>query len=151
MQNLYNIEPSEDGLTYYFTTKFNIRYQLALTVYPLGDVNAFSLSLYPDSEPTQIDYRIKNTVIKFVADILLKDTNVIIYVCDTEDNREDKRHIAFEYWYNKASKVYTYISKYNYCIVSENGYKLNSSILYNSNNFLESYIIQEFKKALEIS
>ncbi len=151
MLNLYKIEPSEDGLTYHFTTRFNITYQLALTAYPLGEVNAFSLSLYPDKEPTQIDYWIKNTVVKIVADILLKESNVIIYVCDNEDNREDKRHIAFEYWYKKASKIYTYINKYDYFIVSENGYKLNSSILYNSNNFLESYIIEEFKKALDIS
>lgn len=151
MPNLYSVKPSKDGSTYIFTTRFNITYQLALTTYPLGEVNAFSLSLYPETEPTQIDYWIKNTIINFIGDILLNDSNVLFYVCDSEDEREDKRHQVFEYWFKKASATYTYIKKYNHCIYSENGYKLNSSLLYNANNLLEDYIVAEFRKALEIS
>lgn len=80
--NLYKIELSENGLTYTFTTRYQIKYQLALTTYLLGEVNAFSLSLYPETEPTHFDYWIKNTVISIIADILLKDSNVIFYICD---------------------------------------------------------------------
>lgn len=151
MLHLYNVKRSEDGLSYTFTTRFNITYKLALTTYLLGEVNAFSLSLYPESEPQQVDYWIKNTVIKIIGDILAKDSNVIFYVCDSEDEREDQRHNVFEYWFVKASVVYTYIKKYSYCIKSENGYNLNSSILYNADNYLEKYIIDEFKIALGMS
>lgn len=56
--------------------------------------------------------------------------------------------IMFEYGYKKAANTYPYISKFDYCIQSENGYKLNTSILYNTDNFLRNYIIDEFKKAL---
>lgn len=151
MPSYYNVEPSEDGLTYTFTTRYNVKYQLALTTYLLGDVNAFSISLYPETEPAPFDYWIKNTVIKIIGEILLKDSNVVFYVCDSDDDREDKRYNVFEYWYKKAANTYPYISKFDYCIQSENGYKLNSSILYNADNFLRNYIIDEFKKALEQS
>lgn len=74
MQSHYNIEPSEDGLSYTFVTKNNIKYKVALTIYPLGEVSAFSLAVYPDEgfEPHPgLDLRIKNTIAKIVGDILL--------------------------------------------------------------------------------
>lgn len=67
------------------------------------------------------------------------------------DDKEDKRYNVFDYWYEKVSTIYPYVGKYNYCIQSKNGYKLNSSILYNTNNYLRNYIIEEFEKALKIS
>ena len=151
MLNLYKVEPSEDGLTYTFTTRFNIKYTLALTTYFLGEVKAFSLSLYPETETVHFDYWIKNTVVQIIGDILLNDANVIFYICDNEDEREAKRYNVFEYWYQQAAKDYPYVNKYNHQLYSQNGYNLYSSILYNADNFLESYIIAEFKKALEIS
>ncbi|EHQ30015.1 DUF6169 family protein [Mucilaginibacter paludis] len=151
MQNRYNVEPSEDGLTYTFTTRYDIKYHLALTTYQIGEVSAFSLSLYPDEEPQKVDYWIKNTVIKVIGDILNKESNVIFYICDSDDDRQDKRHLIFDYWYQKSSEHFYYISKYNHCFKSEHGYQINSSVLYNNQNPLDDFIIEEFKKALEYS
>lgn len=151
MQNLYNVEPSEDGLTYSFTTRYGIVYKLALTTYQLGEVSAFSLSLYPETETNVIDYWIKNTVVKLIADILNKESNVIFYICDSEDERQDSRHRVFEYWYQKSAEYFYYISKYNHCVISEHGYTLNASILYNNENPLGSMVIEEFKKELNLS
>lgn len=149
MQNLYNVVPSEDGLTYTFTTRYNIIYQLALISYQLGEINAFSLSLYPDTEPTHVDYWIKNTVIKLIGDILEKESNVIFYICDSEDNRHDKRHVIFEYWYQRSAEDFYYISKFNYIAISENGYPINASVLYNNLNPLGNLIIESFKSELD--
>lgn len=150
MYSLYNVERSDDGLSYTFTTRFNIKYQITLISYPLGDVSVFSLSLYPESEASvKPDYLIKNTVVKVIADVLLNDVNSIFYICDTADSREDKRHTAFEYWYQKAVKEHPYVDKYDYCLISENGYPINASLLTNKDNPLAPYIIEEFKKAMQ--
>ncbi|OOQ57437.1 DUF6169 family protein [Mucilaginibacter pedocola] len=117
--------------------------------YQLGEINAFSLSLYPDTEPSHVDHWIKNTVIKVIGDILEKDSNVIFYICDSEDNRHDKRHLVFEYWYQKSAEVYAYVSKFNYAAVSENGYPINASVLYNNQNPLGDLIIESFKSELD--
>jgi len=120
-----------------------------LTSYYIGDVSTFSLSLYPDVEIKQLDLWIKNTVVKVVGDFLKKDSNVIFYVCDNEDDREDKRHLVFEYWYEKSKKEFDYIEKYNYSVMSDNGYKINSSILYNKENYLADYLIDQFKQLMQ--
>jgi hypothetical protein len=122
-----------------------------LTSYYIGDVSTFSLSLYPDAEIKQLDLWIKNTVVKVVGDFLKKDSNVIFYVCDNEDDREDKRHLVFDYWYEKSKNEYDYIEKYNYSVMSDNGYKINSSILYNKENYLADYLIDQFKQLMQSS
>jgi len=116
----------------------------------MGEVRVFSLSLYPETETFIFDYWVKNTVIKILADFLEKDANVIFYVCDSIDKREDQRHKVFEYWYNKASELHDFIAKYNYSMQSVNGYQINSSILYNKNNYLSDYIISQFKEEMGI-
>ena len=150
MQNLYNVEPSEDGLTYTFITRFGITYKLALTTYHIGEVSAFSLSLYPETETNKLDYWIKNTVVKIIGDILNKDSSVIFYVCDAGDARQGKRALVFEYWYKKSADCFCYVSKYNHKIVSENGYQIEASILYNNENPLGQHIVDMFKKELDI-
>lgn len=151
MYNHYNTERSDDGLLYTFTTRFNVKYLLALTLVQIGEVGAFSISLYPEEENNIFDYWIKNTVINTIGDLLKKDSNVIFYVCDNEDDREDKRHLVFEYWYEKSKKEFDYIEKYNYSVMSDNGYKINSSILYNKENYLADYLIYQFKQLMQSS
>ena len=116
----------------------------------MGEVRIFSLSLYPETDTTISDYWIKNTVINILSDFLKKDHNVIFYVCDNMDEREDQRHKVFEYWYKKATAMHEFIAKYNYEFHSKYGYKINSSIIYNKNNYLSDYIIEQFKKEIEI-
>ncbi len=149
MQNLYDVSASEDGLTYTFTTRFQVNYRIALTTYPIGQFNAFCLSLYPDVEPKNIDFWIRNTVVKLIGDILNQESQVIFYTCDNEDSREDKRHNLFEYWYNKSSAHFWYIEKHNCCFETEHGYKINSSLLYNIENPMAESIKAEFEKALK--
>ena len=151
MQSHYDIEPSEDGLSYTFTTKNNIKYKVALTVYPLGEVSAFSLALYPDEgfEPHPgLDLKIKNTIAKIVGDILLNDANTVFYVCDSFDDKEDQRHNVFEYWYEKCKQDHNYVAKVNHQFTSIHNYTINSSLLYNIENPLAYHIVQWFKDAM---
>jgi hypothetical protein len=115
----------------------------------MGDIKVFSLSLYPQTETNIFDYWVKNTVINIIYTFLQKDANVIFYVCDVEDDKEDQRHRVFEYWYNKAIDLHEFIGKYNYSIKSENGYTVHSSIIYNKENYLLPYIIEQFKKEID--
>lgn len=146
MQNLYNVESSADGLSYTFVTRYNIRYQLALISYPLGEINAFCLTLYPETEvfPVRVDLWIKNTVVKTIGDILNRDSSVVFYICDTDGNKQDQRHNVFSYWYKKSSEHFYYISKFDYSIESEQGYKLNATLLYNNENPLGGVIVDNF-------
>lgn len=116
----------------------------------MGEVRVFSISLYPDRENNIFDYWIKNTVIRVISDFLKKDANVIFYVCDNEDQKEDQRYRVFEYWYSKAIDFNDYIAKFDYVVKSQNDYTINSSILYNKENYLADYIIQQFKNQMEI-
>jgi hypothetical protein len=102
----------------------------------MGEFRVFSLSLYPDKETNKFDYWIKNTVIRIIKDFLEADSNVVFYVCDIDDEREDQRNRVIE--------------KYNYTYKSKNGYVLHSSLLYNIENPLADLIIQELKNQMNI-
>ena len=116
----------------------------------MGEVRTFSLALYAETEPHSFDYWVKNTVIKVISDFLRVDSNVVFYVCDGEDQKEDQRHKVFEYWYEKAIEFHDFIAKNNFCFESINGYKVNSSILYNKQNYLSDYIIAQFEEATKL-
>ncbi|AMR33892.1 hypothetical protein A0256_21825 [Mucilaginibacter sp. PAMC 26640] len=148
MQSSYDIQSSDDGLTYYFQTRFNVIYTLVLTVYYIEDVSTFSLSLYPDKEINLFDSWVKNTVTKIIGSFLENDSNIIFYICDSTDERETKRHKVFEYWYKKSKTVYQNVGKHNYSIRSSHGYTINSSLLYNIENPLAGYIIDKFERLM---
>lgn len=116
----------------------------------MGEVRIFSLSLYPDVEHSNFDYYIKNTVVKVIADFLKIDSNVVFYVCDSEDERAHQRHKVFEYWYTKEVELHKSIAKYDYVVKSENGYTVHSSLIYNRDNYLADFIIQQFKEEMNI-
>jgi hypothetical protein len=116
----------------------------------MGEFRVFSLSLYPDKETNKFDYWIKNTVIRIIKDFLEADSNVVFYVCDIDDEREDQRNRVFEYWYSKEKDLPKFIAKYNYTYKSKNGYVLHSSLLYNIENPLADLIIQELKNQMNI-
>jgi hypothetical protein len=150
LPNFYNVTSSEDGLISTFTTRFHIEYTLTLSSYPMGEFRVFSLSLDTDSERPVIDYWIKHTVIKVISDFLKNDSNVILYICDSMDNREKKRFNAFHYWYDKAIEFHNYIGKYDNPVKSYGDYSIYSSLLYNKENPLSHLIIEEFKKQMEL-
>jgi hypothetical protein len=116
----------------------------------MGEFRVFSLSLYPETETNKFDYWVKNTVIRIIKDFLETDSNVVFYICDIDDEREDQRNRIFEYWYNKEKDLHKFISKYNYTYQSNNGYVLHSSLLYNIENPLADLIIQELKNQMNI-
>ncbi len=150
MQSHYDIEPSDDGLSYTFTTKNDIVYILALVTYPIGEISAFSLSLYPDeghSPAPGLDFKIKNTVAKIIGDILAIDSNTVFYVCDSLDGNEDKRDKAFEYWYEKCRAEHPYVEKFTHKFITED-YKIHSALLYNRENPLANDIKKWFKDAM---
>lgn len=151
MPSHYDIKPSDDGLSYTFTTKFDIRYKVALIIYPLGEVSAFSFSLDPDEgfEPARaLDFRIKNTVAKIIADILAKEENTVFYVCDSLDGKEAQRHNVFEYWYERCKLNHDYVAKVSYQFTSVHNYTLYSTLLYNQNSPLSDSIVSWFKDAM---
>jgi hypothetical protein len=147
----YDIESSEDGLSYTFTTKNDIRYKVALIIYPLGEVSAFSLNLYPDEghEPApKLDFRIKNTVAMIIGNILSKEGNTVFYVCDSLDDKQEQRHNVFEYWYEKCKHEHHHVAKINHQFTSVNNYTINSTLLYNWENPYAEDIIKWFKEAM---
>jgi len=150
LQSLYEVKSSEDGLTYYFTTKFNLTYIVALTTNGALGVNAYSLNIYPEDDTIKppIDFWIKNTVIDIIGRILIKEENSLVYVCDGIDGKEDKRHTAFARWYDNGKRIYPDVRKYDYCFHSEDGYKINASLMYNQNNPLAQYLIEQFNELM---
>lgn len=116
----------------------------------MGEVRIFSLSLYPDVEIKSFDYWVKNTVVLILSEFLKNDSNVVVYVCDSEDERENQRHKVFQYWYAKEFELHRFIAKYDFITTSKNGYTINSSLIYNRDNYLADFIIQQFKEVMEI-
>ena len=71
--------------------------------YPDISSNIFTFNLDLVSKPKTsrgVDKRIAHTVVTIVAAFLASQTNAVIYVCDTTDNREKARFRKFKSWFD---------------------------------------------------
>ena len=112
MSNQYNIHQIEKG--YSFDTDKGVPYIIILEkssfVPPYGDF-LFDFSFFPvvpkekrNKDQNGFDPKICQTLINFLEELFDQDVrNSIIFICDSQDQRELYRKILFDKWYDKSS------------------------------------------------
>lgn len=112
MSNLYKIHQTESG--YSFVTDKGIPYMIILEkssfIPPYGDF-LYDFSFFPlaakeerNKDQNGFDHKIHLTLLNFLEDLFSQDVrNTIVYICDSQDQREFYRKILFDKWYNEFS------------------------------------------------
>lgn len=106
MYEYYKIEG--DAPLFYFRTNRNNEYAVEFTEHNIESkyiYKAFELSFYIVEEITKRnDLKISKTIIQIVKDFFDENPNsVVVYICDSQDNRQHNRNRLFNRWFIKSN------------------------------------------------
>ncbi len=151
MPNHYEITADEQG--YFFSTDLNVAYRIVFDDlsaifqdYPTLKGRVFSYSFYPVNKPTsrqKLDDKVRHTIAHSINSFFEKNGNLIVFVCDSSDEREMCRKKLFDKWFVQFNEGM--LEKYDGSVESDDCRIVNSLILKNDLHDKE-YVIQTFKE-----
>ncbi len=108
MQNPYNLT-GENG-DFVFETDLDLQYKIIFQKHNVFDelgYSTFEFSFYPvGKHELRYDPRIKDTIISALKDFFLKNPDsIILYVCDSSDNRARERNMLFNRWFKEQTSI----------------------------------------------
>lgn len=144
----YRVIRSDSG-DYLFATDKGINYTISFTEeFPLGGCMSYQFCIHNDNHiHGAYDNKISQTIITIIEEFFFQNLNVLLYICDTSDNREEVRNRLFIRWFKE------FADKTKYTIHSANtiieGQGFFSSIIVENRNPLINEITDDFEKSAE--
>lgn len=142
----YRVVVSDKG-DYLFATEKGINYTISFSEeFAIGGCMGYQFSIYNANHVhASYDAKIKETIIAIIEDFFLENQNVLLYICDTSDNREEVRNRLFIRWFKASADP----RKYTICtadsIIEGQGFYA-AIIVANDNPALEK-IKEDFEKS----
>jgi hypothetical protein len=107
----YKLESGDERFSYFFVTDSGITYLVNFVdqtkYYPnekFGDSIVYEFQLINTAPETgKYDARIMATVVKSIYDTLLNQHNVILYICESSDEKQAARARLFDNWFRVYS------------------------------------------------
>jgi len=136
--------------SYYFLTTSNIKYSIifyenddlsavdGLTVYEF----AFAPEVHKDINLPK-DNRVSATILKVISDFLKRETNSLLFVCDSTDDKGMARARLFNNWYKKSECEYT--EKYDETIEDPVNSDIITSLLIHKDAPNKQLMLQKYR------
>ncbi len=101
----YEVKISRNECFYVFTTDKGIRYSISFSEeYEIGGSMSYQFSIDNiGNSHGSYDKKIKDTIIAIIEDFFIENQDVLLYICDTSDNREAARNRLFLRWFEQYS------------------------------------------------
>jgi hypothetical protein len=132
-----------------FTTSEGIRYSVSfLEDVPLGNCDTYQFGFRKKEEThSAFDENVKKTLQSIIRQFFLENKNVLLYICDTSDGREEKRNRLFLRWFEEFAdpSLFTLCSA-NATIEGQGFYA--AIIVENSNPKIDA-IVKDFNQSAE--
>lgn len=128
---------NEDSYT--FVTEQGVQYAISfIEEFELGGCMSYQFSIHNKNKlHGSYDMNIRQTIIAIIEEFFPENLNVLLYICDTSDNREEARNRLFIQWFKKFADP----SHYTICsadtVVEQQGF-YTAIIVENRNPKLES-------------
>lgn len=132
-----------------FTTDSGTKYSVSfLEDVPLGGCETYQFG-FRKREDTHLGYdaHVKDTLIAIIEQFFAENANVLLYICDTSDGREEKRNRLFLRWFEEFAIPDRFTMKTANATIEEQGFYA-AIIVENTNPMLEA-IICDFKQTAE--
>ena len=99
----------QDGDDLLFKTSHNIIYAVVFDA-EITSGNAYWFNLYNRSgKNSPNDKKLKNTVICIIEEFFRANPGILLYICDTADNRQAMRSRLFLRWFNSSELQSQYV------------------------------------------
>ncbi len=146
----YKVNPFGGG--YSFVTEAGVEYSVHFTEeFALGGCNTYQFMFSKlTTEHTSFDEQIRQTLIAIIEEFFYANHDVLLYICDTSDNREAFRSRLFANWFKQfaVSSVYEFRSAHT----KVEGEGFYAAIIVEKNNPKLQAVIADFEEtAKELS
>ena len=145
----YTVSRIEENL-YSFETEKGIVYEIGFALdNPVGECETYQF--YINSLNTQrppFDPNVRNVVIHILEDFFDKNESVILYVCDTSDERQQVRSMLFERWFRESKRSNEFVILSG-CLRDE-GIDNYASIIVKATNSKLNTIISDFTETIKL-
>ena len=141
----YKVEPLHGGYT--FTTESGIDYSVHFTEeFPLGGCETYQFMFSKlSSGHASFDNNIRQTLIVIIEEFFSQHRSVLLYICDTSDNREASRNRLFARWFKQFAVGTEYVFRSANSIVEGQGFY--AAIIVEKNNPNLNAIINDFEES----
>jgi hypothetical protein len=147
LQSPYEILEDDNG--YYFTTSSGIIYRIVFddldsvfSDYKTLKGRVFSYSFYPTIKQKGADERIKLTIAYSINEFFKNNQNMIVFVCDSTDERELCRKRLFDGWFSEFN-INGNLEKFD-GIVSGDDTSISNSIIMSSDLSDKAFVVKTF-------
>ncbi|MBQ9678821.1 MAG: hypothetical protein IJV44_11865 [Prevotella sp.] len=142
-QSPYEIILSEGD--FLFQTERGIRYEISFVKEDIvfGNCDTYQFIIRKlDEVGSTYDPKVKDTIFAIINEFFLSNQQILLYICDTSDGKEESRNRLFLHWFEKYAEEGKYTIKTAHAIVeSETIY--TAIIIENTNPKLDA-IIKDF-------
>lgn len=131
--------------TYGFKTDYGVLYKIEFSDNTLiWQDGAYEFGISNENNvPSPNDEKVKDTVVAIIAEFFTSNPDILLYQCETGDNKQDARGRLFLRWFNNAEfKNHFHISTVMICAEGINNYA--AMIVQKSNPNLQT-IIDDFE------
>ena len=146
----YNLKNDETCTWFEFTTDNDIRYEVTFIRNPalFCDYPSFAQFIYEmsilqaDGDSPPFDFRVQLTIADIVRHFFENNKHVLLFVCDSLDERQEQRRIKFSRWYEESGNK-SGLEKYDGCI-SAPDMEIFSSIILREDFELKVQVLEAF-------
>jgi len=146
----YEVEGKKGELCCRFKTKFGIEY---FVIFEPTDFFSFEAYQFEIANISHIksprDPFLRDTVLAIVGSFFQSSKNVMIYLCETGDNKQSMRERLFRYWYERAPHK-TGFSILSTHVVDEEGIDNYAAIILRIDNPNIDKILWEFTQTVKM-
>ena len=107
----YLLVPNRRPLFYDFITDYGVDYNVGFTPSDLlPETEAYEFVLTnPNNRKSPRDYKLRQTILTLIYEFFRQRNAVMLYLCETGDNRQKYRSRLFESWFRSSGYQKTFV------------------------------------------
>lgn len=147
----YIIRPTNDALKYQFVTDYMVAYEIGFVPDELlicAESYQFII-INTNNRKSPRDPKIRETVFAFVYEFFRQQDVVLLYLCETSDNKQHPRQRLFESWVSIAQLKYP-IAKLTIGMEDAEGVMNYAALIFRSDNPHAAEISVEFTRTVQL-
>lgn len=147
----YKVEHASNKAFVIFATDYDVHYLVGFEY----DDSSFDFATYQlviinsNNKKSPKDSKVRETIVAIVEDFFNNNENVLLYICETGDDKQAMRNRLFQYWFSSYinKNLFTFVSA---SVTDAEGIVNHAAIILRSDNPQMPHIVSEFSKTINL-
>lgn len=147
----YKVEYATNKNFVIFSTDYDVHYLVGFEY----DDTSFDFATYQlviinsNNKKSPRDFKVRDTIVAIVEAFFSNNKNVLLYICETGDEKQSMRDRLFQYWFSSYINkgLYTFVSA---SVTDSEGVINHAAIILRSDNPQMPYVVSEFSQTINL-